>query len=152
MRSLILILFVVFSSACGATREMAVRSLISPMRLPLLGSPQAPHRDITFTTTDGLKLEGWLFEPQRPSLGLVVLLHGKDANRGHFAEDAVRFTKRGYTVLAYDQRAHGRSEGQWCTFGIKEVPDLQLALDLYAGENPVYLIGESMGAEDRALL
>ena len=87
MRSLILILFVVFSSACGATREMAVRSLISPMRLPLLGSPQAPHRDITFTTTDGLKLEGWLFEPQRPSLGLVVLLHGKDANRGHFAED-----------------------------------------------------------------
>ncbi len=126
---------------------MAARSLISPFRMPMLGSPSTPHHDITFTTSDGLTLDGWLFEPQATvSKGLVVFLHGKDANRGHFAGDAQRFTARGYTVLAYDQRAHGRSEGQWCTFGIKEVPDLQVALNRYAGSQNVYLIGESMGA------
>jgi len=126
---------------------MAVRSLISPFRMPMLGAPSTPHRDITFTTDDGLTLDGWLFEPQgEVSRGLVVFLHGKDANRGHFANDAQRFTTRGYTVLAYDQRGHGRSEGQWCTFGVKEVPDLQRALDRFAGQGPVYLIGESMGA------
>lgn len=136
-------------ASCGAPRELAVRSLISPFRMPMVGSPSALHQDIRFVTADGLALDGWLFEPPAgtQSRGLVVFLHGKDANRGHFAGDAVRFTARGYTVLAYDQRAHGRSEGQWCTFGIKEVPDLQLALDRYAPVNkPVYVIGESMGA------
>ena len=133
---------------CAAPRELAVRSLISPFRMPMLGSPSAPHRDIRFVTADGLTLGGWLFEPaQVPSLGLVVFLHGKDANRGHFAGDAARFTALGYTVLAYDQRAHGQSEGRWCTFGIKEVPDLQLAIDRFAPPGAkVYLIGESMGA------
>ncbi len=146
VRSLLCLVLLVLAS-CGAPRELAVRSLISPFRMPMVGAPSAPHQDIRFITADGLALEGWLFEPPGPSKGLVVFLHGKDANRGHFAGDAVRFTSRGYTVLAYDQRAHGRSEGQWCTFGVKEVPDLQLALDRYAPANlPVYVIGESMGA------
>jgi alpha-beta hydrolase superfamily lysophospholipase len=114
--------------------------------MPLWGSPSTAHRDVSFVTADGLTLEGWLFEPQGSSQGLVVFLHGKDANRGHFAGDAKRFTARGYTVLAYDQRAHGRSEGQWCTFGHREVPDLQLAIDRFAQGRPVYVIGESMGA------
>lgn len=134
-------------SGCGLTRELAVRSLINPMRLPVLATPGDAHRDITFVTNDGLVLEGWLFEPAQASKGLVVFLHGKDANRGHFANDARRFTHRGYTVLAYDQRAHGRSQGEFCTFGVKEVPDLQRAIDRFApAGGRVFVIGESMGA------
>ena len=134
-------------AGCGLTRELAVRSLINPLRLPVLANPSQAHRDVTFRTGDGLTLSGWLFEPTAASKGLVVFLHGKDANRGHFANDARRFTTRGYTVLAYDQRGHGRSEGELCTFGVKEVPDLQRAIDAFAPAGaPVFVLGESMGA------
>lgn len=144
---LLLVFWALAVTGCAATREAAVRSLISPLRLPVIAHVAEPHRDVTWLTRDGLTLEGWLFEPPTPSRGLVVFLHGKDANRAHFAGDARRFISRGYTVLAYDQRAHGRSQGQWCTFGFNEVPDLQRALDLFAAlDRPVYLIGESMGA------
>lgn len=132
------------SSACAT---LGANALTKPLRVPIVGSPSLPHRDVEWTTADGLKLKGWVFDaaPDVPARGLVVLVHGKDINRQHFSGEAVRFTKRGYQVLAFDQRAHGASEGTRTTFGFHEVDDLKRGLDLL-GATRVVLIGESLGA------
>lgn len=136
---------VLLAAAACAPSKMAAAFIVNPIRVPIIGEPTEPHEVVTFTTDDGLELEGWLFRPTGTPKGLVVLLHGKDINRQHVVLKALRFLKLGYAVLAYDQRAHGRSEGKFITYGVKEVGDLQRAMDTVA-LTPVYLVGESLGA------
>lgn len=151
MRAALLVLGVTVA-ACTPTR-LGTIAITRPLRVPVVGSPSLAHEDITITTSDELKLDGWLFPAESPR-GLVVLLHGKDINRQHFASAANRFHERGFVVLAYDQRAHGRSEGSLVTYGVREAPDLHRAIDVAFAAKPladhpglpVFLIGESLGA------
>ncbi|MBL8924480.1 MAG: alpha/beta fold hydrolase [Myxococcaceae bacterium] len=131
-------------SSCAT---LGAAALTRPMRVPIVGQAPLPHRELEWRTADGLTLRGWLFEPRADTTprGLVVLVHGKDINRQHFAGEAARFTSRGYRVLAYDQRAHGRSQGERTTYGFREVDDLKRGLDLLQATR-VILIGESLGA------
>lgn len=133
---------VVFTPGCAS---LGANALTSPMRVPIVGRPCTAHREVSWTTADGLTLRGWVFDPEGPPQGLVVLVHGKDINRQHFAGEARRFTRRGWQVLAYDQRAHGASDGARSTFGFHELDDLQRGLDLL-GARRVVLIDESRGA------
>lgn len=131
----------------GGCATLGADALTRPMRVPIVGRAALPNRELEWKTADGLTLRGWLFEPRADMAphGLVVLVHGKDINRQHFAGEAARFTSRGYRVLAYDQRAHGRSQGERTTYGFREVDDLRRGLDL-VGSPRVILIGESLGA------
>lgn len=146
------VLLALVAVACSPAR-LAGRVVDRPLRVPIVGSPSVPFEDITVTTEDGLRLEGWLFTTPSPR-GLVVLVHGKDINRQHFLHAAGRFQSLGYAVLAYDQRAHGRSEGTFVTYGVRESVDLSRAIDAAltsqtrdAGKQlPVIVIGESLGA------
>lgn len=104
-------------AACTPTR-IGTMVITHPLRVPVVGAPSLAHEDITITTEDQLKLDGWLFPVSAPR-GLVVLVHGKDINRQHFVSAANRFHDKGYVVLAYDQRAHGRSEGSVITYGVR---------------------------------
>jgi hypothetical protein len=52
---------------------------------------------------------------------------------------------KGYEVLAFDLRGHGRSGGWLTSYGALEVGDLARALDTIPAE-PVVLIGKSLGA------
>ncbi|MCU0696883.1 MAG: lysophospholipase [Myxococcaceae bacterium] len=131
--------------AVSGCATLGADALTRPMRVPIIGSPGLPHRELSWRTADGLTLRGWVFDPEGTPRGLVVLVHGKDINRQHFAGEAVRFTRRGWQVLAFDQRAHGASEGQRTTFGFHEVDDLKRGLDRL-GATRVVLIGESLGA------
>jgi pimeloyl-ACP methyl ester carboxylesterase len=133
---------VVLLAGCAS---LGADALTRPMRVPLIGSTSVPHRDVSWTTADGLTLRGWVFDPPSAPKGLVVLVHGKDINRQHFSGEATRFTRRGWQVLAFDQRGHGASDGQRTTFGFHEVDDLKRGLDLL-GAQRVVLIGESLGA------
>src|SRR5204862_4012292 len=56
-----------------------------------------------------------------------------------------RLRHRGFDVIAYDSRGHGRSEGDRCTYGFFEKQDLRLVLD-QAGVDRAILIGHSLGA------
>jgi alpha-beta hydrolase superfamily lysophospholipase len=120
-------------------------AITRPMRLPVVGEPLVPHEALRVDVGQGIVIDGWLFRPVGTPRGLVVLLHGKDINRQHLAGQAGRFTARGFAVVAYDQRAHGRSGGEFTTYGAWEVPDLQNVID-HVGIGPVFVIGESLGA------
>jgi uncharacterized protein len=143
-----LLVFVSALSLLGCRASaMGAALIVEPLRIPIVGSPSIPHRKFQIVTHDNLKLEGWSFVPAASvaNKGTVILVHGKDINRQHFLSQIPWLLKEGYSVFAYDQRAHGRSEGHYTTFGKNEVRDLQKVMDL-SGAPHVMLIGESLGA------
>ena len=83
------------------------------------------YEDISFETSDGLKLNGWLFENPADSVNCgIILVHGHGTNRYSMRHWMPYFWVKGCDVLMYDHRAHGESEGTYGTFGIKESEDL----------------------------
>ena len=137
------------ASGCVAGNA-AAGALLLPMRVPVIGDPSLAHEDFSVTTRDGIALDGWLFSPAGTPRAVMVLVHGKDINRQHFVGAAKRFVEEGLAVVAFDQRAHGRSTGEFTTYGAKEVSDLKLVIDValakWGRELPVVLVGESLGA------
>jgi pimeloyl-ACP methyl ester carboxylesterase len=91
------------------------------------------------------RLSGWHCTTASPPAGTVVYLHGIGDNRDSFANGVTRFLERGFDVILYDSRGHGRSEGNGCTYGYLEKRDLTAVLD-NARTASAILIGHSFGA------
>jgi pimeloyl-ACP methyl ester carboxylesterase len=125
-------------------KEWGANAILHPWRRPLVLSPDLPHESVTFSDGD-VRLEGWLFRATGPRRGLIVYLHGIADNRQSGLGVAQRFVPRGYDVLVYDSRAHGRSTGEACTYGYYEKQDLVRALDAVSAHEAV-LFGSSLGA------
>lgn len=115
----------------------------------------ADREDVSFQTADGLTLKGWWFPARDERDRAAVLVHGKDQNRieGAFSEGrtARLLLDEGYSVLLFDLRGHGESEGLRWGLGEREALDVAAAVDLAAekagvSRDRVALIGESMGA------
>ncbi|HEX7797771.1 MAG TPA: alpha/beta fold hydrolase [Vicinamibacterales bacterium] len=94
---------------------------------------------------DGLELKGWRCHPSGGARGTLVYLHGIGDNRRSGEGIIKRFGARGFDVIAYDERAHGDSEGDACTYGFFEKQDLHRVLDTVHG-GPIVLLGHSLGA------
>lgn len=107
--------------------------------------------EVSFTTADGVRLEGWYIPPPDESNGAAILyVHGFTGNRGEFLEIAALLNQHGYGGLLFDLRNHGTSEASTTTFGLHEVRDVQAAFDYLAAQPEVDpqrigLFGVSMG-------
>ncbi|MCL2539845.1 MAG: DUF1749 domain-containing protein [Firmicutes bacterium] len=63
-----------------------------------------------FKTSDGLKLQGLLYEPENKTDKIVIHVHGAAGNfyENKFIDDfSVAFTKAGYAFLAFNNRGSG---------------------------------------------
>jgi hypothetical protein len=79
-------------------------------RLPVPeGALGIPHEDVSFRSTDGLRLAGW-YVPSRNGAAIVVV-HGGGGNRAGAALHARMLARHGYGVLLYDERGRGESQG-----------------------------------------
>ena len=65
-------------------------------------------REFLHTTKNGTQLYAVRYDAQQPR-GTVVLLHGLGESAEKYREMCYYFLESGYTVLAFDQRGHGRS-------------------------------------------
>jgi len=91
------------------------------------------------------------FIPCENARATIIQFHGY---RSHFAVDFSASMKyyhdKGYNLLMVDQRAHGRSQGKYITFGVKERYDVLSWVTYVAmmlGEDhPIFIGGLSMGA------
>jgi dienelactone hydrolase len=81
----------------------------------------APHEDVSFTTVDGLRLEGWLV-PSRNG-ATVIVFPGRSGPQKH----ARMLVRHGYGVLLFDRRGEGASEGDPNLFGWAGERDLHAA-------------------------
>ena len=81
--------------------------------------------DCAIKSFDGLKLYGKYIKNDI-SNNWIILVHGYTANANSMLSLADKYYKKGFSILAPDQRAHGQSEGTYTTFGLKEKEDMKL--------------------------
>jgi alpha-beta hydrolase superfamily lysophospholipase len=105
------------------------------------------HKQIE--TRDGLTLRGreWPLEPAR---GTIVLVHGLGEHVDRYAHVAAFFNARGWRVVGYDHRGHGRSDGARgrLAAGDDLLVDLAAVIDAVRAEHPggpLVLLGHSLG-------
>jgi pimeloyl-ACP methyl ester carboxylesterase len=82
---------------------------------------------VSFNGGDGQTMHGWWIPSNNGSA--VIMLHGYASDRTQMLERADIVAREGYGVLLYDQRAHGESEGDYCSFGWADIRDIPAALD-----------------------
>ncbi|MBQ9314041.1 MAG: alpha/beta hydrolase [Clostridia bacterium] len=101
-------------------------------------------------SNDGLLLAGRLFRCNN-SNKMVILFHGyRSIAENDFSPYFRWYYEHDYNILLVDQRAHGKSEGRYITFGTKERYDVVTWCE-YVSQNfswvdEIILSGISMGA------
>ena len=131
----------------------ATDAILGPYR-DLIESGQAwlknaPSRNVSLQSYDGLKLAASYYEHPKAK-GVLIACHGYRSDGVRDFASACRFySEHDLSILLIDQRAAGRSEGKYITFGVRESRDVrswcEYVRDLCPGL-PVLLAGISMGA------
>lgn len=110
--------------------------------------PDLDFEDVEFRSVDGTRLHGWYVAHERPR-AVILFSHGNAGNLSHRAGTArILHELVGATVLMYDYRGYGRSEGRPGEKGILEDGRAARAwLAERAGIDPrqVVLMGRSLG-------
>lgn len=114
--------------------------LSAPARAPI-GAPPAHVMAVAFPAADKTVLRGWFLQGQ-PGHGAVLLMHGVRANRRSMTRRAELLWELGFSVLWFDFRAHGESDGHRITFGANEALDAAAAVTFLRARLP----GERIGA------
>ncbi len=108
---------------------IGIRSIMPP-RMENFITPKdlgLSYENIIIQTKDGKKLKGWLIYSKN-SKGIVICLHGYPANKSDILP-VVEFLYPDFSLLLFDFRAHGESEGKVCYFGLKEYLDVESAIN-----------------------
>ncbi len=124
--------------------------------VPAANTVSSVYESVSFRSSDGLVLKGWWFpNTARRADRAAVLVHGRAQNRiaSSFRPDLISqmLLASGYSVLTFDLRGHGESEGDRYSLGQYEPRDIVAAIDLAATKagidrRRVAVIGESLGA------
>lgn len=106
------------------------------------------HEEVEITSADGTRLHGWLFEHPSPE-HVVIYLHGNGEHVG-FSGRAMAELRRELdaTVLVFDYRGYGKSEGKPFEAGVIEdgkAAQRWLAERLGMATSDIVLVGRSLG-------
>ncbi|MBD1585635.1 alpha/beta hydrolase [Pseudomonas typographi] len=111
---------------------------------------QLAYRDVTLTTADGVRLQGWWL-PAKPGVavkGTVLQLHGNGGNLAWHLGGVYWLPAEGYQVLMVDYRGYGQSQGTPSLPAIYQDIDAALNWLDSAPEvqgTPRVLLGQSIG-------
>ena len=117
-------------------------------KLPLQQAPVFKYDTIQLKTASGLTIESWYIPADSAAKGTVILFHGLTMNKEMLLPEANDFHYQGYNVMLIDFRAHGNSEGNTTTIGLREAEEVKLAYEYVQakGEKNIFCWGTSMGA------
>ena len=127
-------------------------------RIALITDPAAygmAFQDVEFSPRSGdtdLTLKGWFIEGE-DSGRAILFVHGINSNREEdedFLKISAELVERGFSALLFDLRAHGESDGDKVSGGLRERQDVLGAFDLLTGfglsPDRIGVLGFSMGA------
>lgn len=151
-RRIAVIFSVLLAGAFGIAYYAAPYMILTPRKFNLSRTPAdlgLPYEKIEVKTADSLTLRGyWIHRPGENGKSAVILLHGIGGCKEHWLPTAAWLWEEGYETVLLDGRAHGESEGQYCTYGYFEKHDVQAITDFVVqrkkGE-PVGVWGNSLG-------
>ena len=101
----------------------------------LLRASGIEFQKIELLTEDKVKLSAWYTPPKNGAVILIAHGYGDKRPEDFYA----LFASHGYGVVAWDFRAHGESEGGFCSLGYYEVLDAKAALDFALAQPGVEL-------------
>lgn len=138
----------VFSDDLAKTHHLSKQELANVRRgAEFLRS--SPSEDIFIKSHDGLRLHG-LLVPADNAKATVILFHGfRSFAEFEFSSIAEKYHGKGYNILLVTQRAHGKSEGKYITFGLEErfdCADWTNCISKLFPSLPIVIEGVSMGA------
>ncbi len=147
------IIVVIVLSLVGLAKA-ASNKLLSPPRPKKGWTPRDlghDYENVEVRTSDGYTLRGWFID--KGSDTTIIAIHGYTASK--YEEDYMKpvidmLARNGYNVVAFDFRAHGDSDGEITTLGLKEVEDYIRIIDWFKSEKSekakkIGVIGYSMG-------
>lgn len=138
--------FIPFTEAIYASNVPA-----TPLDNATPASKGLAYRDVSFTTSNGVRLSAWYIPSQNGAA--VIVLHGSGSARTSVLDQATVLARRGFGVLMVDARGHGRSAGDAMDFGWWGNRDISAAVTWLGARNDVHgakiaVLGESMGGEE----
>lgn len=109
--------------------------------------------NVKFQTIDGINIAGWFIPHQSTGGGsnkTVVVCHGWGADKADIFPSTMFLLKKGFNLLYFDFRNHGKSGGNVSSLGKLESYDLRAAIDFLKKERPgqakkIGVYGISMG-------
>ena len=111
---------------------------VTPIRMPLSREPAdfgfAGLRPISLMTEDAVRLQGWLAHSGGERA--IVLVHGINSHAwdGQAPDVARAYIDAGFSVLLFDLRAHGQSDGIRLGLGWRERSDVRAAVALLTAQ------------------
>jgi pimeloyl-ACP methyl ester carboxylesterase len=84
-------------------------------------------------------------EPTGAARATVFCLHGIRDRKENVRDWATHLAAAGYRAVLVDSRGHGRSSGDWMTYGVQESRDLSQLVDALALPGPLAVMGVSYG-------
>jgi fermentation-respiration switch protein FrsA (DUF1100 family) len=148
----VVLVVVIIWAAVVAAAWLFQRSMIY---LPITGAPPSARtfldrgEDVTFETTDGLRLAAWFVLPEGSASGTTILVfNGNAGDRSLRLPLAQALSKAGHAVLLTDYRGYGGNPGRPSEEGL--IADARAARTWLVdrrGVDPARLVyfGESLG-------
>lgn len=120
----------------------AVLILAAALALPVSAHPAGSGGAVSFRTTDGITLRGWLWGNGG---NVVIFSHMFGTNQSIWYDMARKAAAAGFTALTYDFRGVGSSSGRLVIARVDR--DVLAAITLMRSRRPntLFLVGASMG-------
>ena len=127
---------------------------LSACATPHVHTPASRHTEPSLNgdhavMEDGYRLPLTLWPAESPSRAVVLAVHGMNDYSNSFDSTGRYLARHGITLVAYDQRGFGATDGQGLWHGSGRLVDdirimSRLLRERFPGQ-PLYLLGESMG-------
>jgi dipeptidyl aminopeptidase/acylaminoacyl peptidase len=120
-------------------------SLVRPKKIISQNKPRSEYEDVKFTTDDGVELAGWWIPGKNNAT--IIVGHGYPFDKGNIYQ-GTRWLHPEFNLLYYDHRSFGESKGSMTTGGIREVKDVEAAINFVKSktDGPIGLFGFSFSA------
>lgn len=110
------------------------------------------HFEYDIWTADGLKLAAQCWKPTGKTRAAVCLVHGLGEHSGRYLHVADHLTNEGYSLVDFDLRGHGKSEGARVHSPSYDalLEDITLVLGTVQErfpKMPIFLYGHSFGGQ-----